>query len=298
MLSNYDYTAQNIFTGLLHMLKQKIIGLSLITTALVALAGCGDNSEKDNPNKKQITIGFGVGNYIDQVDKGIVPILEKKGYTVNLRQFSQNRQINPAFEEGSIDASVNQSRAYMEAYNKKNNINMVALTDSPSAPQSLRSNKHKTLDDVKDGMIVALSNDPVNAERGARILEQLGWIKIKPNVSTLSFSVNDISPDKYNLDIRETDAAQGLRLLDDVDFVVVNGNYVASAGQRIADGLVVEDSPLEHRVIVTVMQKDLDAQWAKDLKEAFESKEYADYIRSQRIYDGFIEPESWNKYPK
>ncbi len=52
------------------------------------------------------------------MDKGIVPILEK-GYTVNLRQFSQNRQINPAFEEGSIDASVNQSRAYMEAYNKK-----------------------------------------------------------------------------------------------------------------------------------------------------------------------------------
>ncbi|MEX6184281.1 hypothetical protein AB6G20_12295 [Providencia hangzhouensis] len=34
-----------------------------------------------------------------------------------------------------------------------------------------------------------------------------------------------------------------MRLLDDVDFVVVNGNYVASAGQRIADGLVVENSP-------------------------------------------------------
>ncbi|APC12414.1 MULTISPECIES: MetQ/NlpA family ABC transporter substrate-binding protein [Providencia] len=280
------------------MLKQKIINLSLMATAVIVLAGCGDNNEKNNPNKKHITIGFGVGNYIDQVEKGIVPILEKKGYTVNLRQFSQNRQINPAFEEGSIDASVNQSRAYMDAYNKKNNINMVALTDSPSAPQSLRSNKHKSLDEVRDGMIVALSNDPVNAERGARILEQLGWVKIKPDVSTLSFSVNDISPAKYQLDIRETDAAQGLRLLDDVDFVVVNGNYVASAGQRIADGLVVEDSPLEHRVIVTVMQENLDSQWAKDLKDAFESKEYADYIRSQRIYDGFIEPESWSKYPK
>ena len=280
------------------MLKQKIINLSLMATAVIVLAGCGDNNEKNNPNKKHITIGFGVGNYIDQVEKGIVPILEKKGYTVNLRQFSQNRQINPAFEEGSIDASVNQSRAYMDAYNKKNNINMVALTDSPSAPQSLRSNKHKSLDEVRDGMIVALSNDPVNAERGARILEQLGWVKIKPDVSTLSFSVNDISPAKYQLDIRETDAAQGLRLLDDVDFVVVNGNYVARAGQRIADGLVVEDSPLEHRVIVTVMQENLDSQWAKDLKDAFESKEYADYIRSQRIYDGFIEPESWSKYPK
>ncbi|MCW2255277.1 D-methionine transport system substrate-binding protein [Providencia alcalifaciens] len=280
------------------MLKQKIKYFMLIAAAVIALTACSDNSDKNNPNKKEITIGFGVGNYIDQVDKGIVPILEKKGYKVTLRQFSQNRQINPAFEEGSIDASVNQSRAYMDAYNKKNNINMVTLTDSPSAPQSLRSNKHKTLDDVKDGMIVALSNDPVNAERGARILEQLGWIKIKPNTSTLTFSVNDIEPAKYKLDIRETDAAQGLRLLDDVDFVVVNGNYVASAGQRIADGLIVEDSPLEHRVIVTVMQDNLDSQWAKDLKDAFESKEYADYIRSQRIYDGFIEPEAWSKYPK
>lgn len=280
------------------MLKQKIKLISLIAAAAIGLSACNDHSEKDNANKKEIVIGFGVGNYIDQVDKGIVPILEEKGYKVTLRQFSQNRQINPAFEEGSIDASVNQSRAYMDSYNKKNNINMVALTDSPSAPQSLRSNKHKSIDDVQNGMIVALSNDPVNAERGARILEQLGWIKIKPNISTLTFSVNDIEPAKYNLDIRETDAAQGLRLLDDVDFVVVNGNYVASAGQRIADGLVVEDSPLEHRVVVTVMQKDTDSQWAKDLKDAFESKEYADYIRSQRIYDGFIEPQAWANYPK
>ncbi|MEX6255852.1 hypothetical protein [Providencia huaxiensis] len=60
------------------MLKQKIINLSLMATAVIVLAGCGDNNEKNNPNKKHITIGFGVGNYIDQVEKGIVPILEKK----------------------------------------------------------------------------------------------------------------------------------------------------------------------------------------------------------------------------
>ncbi|HFE3206592.1 MULTISPECIES: hypothetical protein [Providencia] len=46
------------------------------------------------------------------------------------------------------------------------------------------------------------------------------------------------------------------------------------------------------------MQKDIDSQWAKDLKNAFESKEYADYTRSQRIYDGFIEPQAWANYPK
>lgn len=280
------------------MLKTKWAKLALFSATLFALAACGERKVDESSDKKEITIGFGVGNYIDQVEKGIGPILEKKGYKLNLRQFSQNRQVNPAFEEGAIDASVNQSSAYMKAYNDKNNIEMVALTDSPSAPQSLRSKKHQSLNDIKDGMIIALSNDPVNAERSARILEKLGWIKIKPNTNILNFSVNDIEPGQYNLDIRETDAAQGLRLLDDVDFVVVNGNYVASAGQRIADGLVVEDTPPEHRIIVTVLNKDKDKQWAQDLKAAFESKEYADYIRSQRLYDGFIEPKAWEQYPK
>lgn len=37
--------------------------------AVIALAACNDNNEKGNPNKKEITIGFGVGNYIDQVEK-------------------------------------------------------------------------------------------------------------------------------------------------------------------------------------------------------------------------------------
>ncbi|MEX6314484.1 hypothetical protein AB6G19_12825 [Providencia manganoxydans] len=60
------------------MLKQKIKYLALVATAVIALAACNDNNEKNNPNKKEITIGFGVGNYIDQVEKGIVPILEKK----------------------------------------------------------------------------------------------------------------------------------------------------------------------------------------------------------------------------
>lgn len=279
------------------MLRQKLGLMATVVLSVVALSACSseDKNSAANPqDKKEIVIGFGVGNYVDQVTGGIVPIMEKKGYKVVTRVFSQNRQINPAFEEDAIDASVNQSRAYMGAYNKQNNLDMAVLTDSPSAPQSLRSNKHQSLEAIKDGMIIAIPNDPVNAERAAKVLADLGWINLKPDVNPLTFSVNDILPGKYKLDIRETDAAQGLRLLDDVDFAVINGNYVASAGQRIADGLVVEQSPLEHRVMVTVREKNISAPWAQDLKAAFESKEYADFIRSKPLYDGFILPEAWH----
>lgn len=276
-------------------LSKKIFCCAIASASI--LSGCSQSSGKTaTDNKKTITIAFGLGNYIDQVRGGIVPILEKQGYTVNLKQFSQNRQINPAFQEGSIDASVNQSRAYMEAFNKKNNTDLIALTDSPSAPQSLRSLKHKSLNEVHDGTIVIIPNDPVNAERAAQILQQLGWIKIKANTSPLSFGINDISPAKYKIDVREADSGQSLRLLQDADFAVVNGNYVADAGQKISDGLVVEKTPLQHRVVVAISGKDQNSQWAKDLKAAFESKQYAQYVKSQTKYSGFIFPASWDKY--
>ncbi len=278
------------------MLGKKFGLLATVVASVLTLGACAGESSSSASSagdKKEIVIGFGVGNYVDQVTEGIAPIMAKKGYTIVPRVFSQNRQINPAFEEDAIDASVNQSRAYMQAYNEKNQLDMVVLTDSPSAPQSLRSIKHRSVDDVKDGMIVAIPNDPVNAERAAKLLADLGWVQLKPNTNALTFSVNDILPGKYTLDIRETDAAQGLRLLEDVDYAVINGNYIASAGQRIADGLMVEQSPLVHRVMVTVRDKNSNTAWAQDLKAAFESKEYADFIRSKRIYDGFILPEAW-----
>lgn len=273
-------------------LTKKILATILVTSLL---NGCGivSKSHQDSQDKKNITIGFGLGNYIDQVRGGIVPILEKQGYKVDLKQFSQNKQINPAFQEGSIDASVNQSRAYMDAYNEKNNTDLIALTDSPSAPQSLRSLKHKSLKEVHNGSIIIIPNDPVNAERAAQILKDLGWIDIKPNTSPLSFGINDILPAKYSLDIREADSAQSLRLLQDADYAIVNGNYVADAKQKISDGLIVENTPLQHRVVVAIQNKDKDSQWAKDLKAAFESQEYENYIKSESKYNGFILPSSW-----
>lgn len=282
-------------------IKQSLLILSIA----VVLTGCSKSeapqSEAVNKEdtKKELILGFSVGNYYDQFKYGVLPILEKQGYTITLKQFSQGaREINPATAKGDIDGGVVQTPAYLEASNKQNNTNIIPIAVNPSPPQTLRSKKHHSLDDVKDGMIVILSNDPINEERGARLLEELGWIKIKSTANPFTFNVNDIEPGKYHLTIKEAEGAQGLRLLDDADFAVVNGNYVAGAGLKIRDGLYIEKTPLRHRVVLTIDAKNENTQWAKDLKTAFESKEFADYIRSQPVYEDYIEPEAWQKYPK
>ena len=281
---------------------KKYLKASLSVIVISILAACS-NSEKtedtttvaEQSDKKSIVVAFGPSTYSEQFTKVIQPILEAQGYEVNPRVFSQNIQINRSMKDGEIDASIFQSVAYMEDTNHLLDMNMVKLVDTASAPQSLRSARHTSLDAVKDGMTITIPNDPVNAERAARILENLGWVKIKEGVDPIKFSGKDIEKGKYNLEIKEVDPAQALRALNDVDFAVINGNYIANMGLKISDSLVVEETPEEHVVMVSILAKDQNAQWAKDLKKAYESKEFENYIKSEPLYEGFIFPKQWDK---
>ncbi|WP_077927376.1 MetQ/NlpA family ABC transporter substrate-binding protein [Wohlfahrtiimonas populi] len=278
-------------------LKQFKIAMALGLTLLVSACGNGEpkaNVENKSTEKKTIVVAFGPSSYGTQFTTAIQPMLEAQGYEVVPRVFSQNAQINRSMKDGEVDASIFQSVAYMEDINRLLGMDMVKLADTASAPQSLRSSRHQSLDAIKDGMTITVPNDPVNAERAARILENLGWIKIKAGVDPVKFSVNDIEKGQYDLVIKEVDPAQALRSIDDVDFAVINGNYIANMGLKITDSLIVEDTPAEHVVMVSILGKDQDQQWAKDLKKAYESKEFENYIKNEPLYDGFIFPKHWD----
>lgn len=278
---------------------KKVLKASLSIIALGVLAACGNGESPSTADsslsvkKEKIVVAFGPSTYSEQFTNFIQPMLEKQGYEIEPKVFSHNIQINRSMKDGEIDASIFQSIAYMEDTNRLLGMDMVKLVDTASAPQSLRSEKYSSLDAIADGMVITVPNDPVNAERAARILEDLGWVKIKEGVDPVKFSVKDIEKGQYDLVIKEVDPAQALRSLSDVDFAVINGNYIANMGLKITDSLIVEDTPDQHVVMVSISGKDIDQQWAKDLKKAYESKEFEEYIKSNPLYDGFILPKAW-----
>lgn len=272
---------QWIITGI------KQFKVMILIAIAVVIAACSDREISE----KKIVLGFGPSTYAEQFEKGVRPILESQGYEVVVKILSQNMQINPALKDGSIDVAGHQSYAYMTEMNRELGMNMVKLADTASAPQSLRTTRHQSLTDVKPGMTVAIPNDPVNAERAARILEQIGWVAVT-NDEISRFSEKDITS-LNGIKVLLLDPAQGLRILEDVDFAVINGNYVANAGLQMNDALVVEKTPAEHVVIVSIRGEDAEKQWAKDLQSAYESPEFAAYIQSEPLYEGFILPQAW-----
>ena len=91
---------------------KKLTGIVMIgVLALGALTGCG--SQKASA-AKDITIGVCAGPYGDMVKKAIAPSLEKKGYKVSVREFSDYVLPDQALANGEIDANLMQHTAYLE----------------------------------------------------------------------------------------------------------------------------------------------------------------------------------------
>ncbi|WP_317906894.1 MetQ/NlpA family ABC transporter substrate-binding protein, partial [Bacillus subtilis] len=90
-----------------------VLGLAL---SMALLTACGNNAESDG---KTIKIGATAGTYYDMVKKAIQPELEKKGYKVEVVEFTDYVQPNTALSEGELDANLFQHEVFMKSYNQE-----------------------------------------------------------------------------------------------------------------------------------------------------------------------------------
>ena len=112
--------------------KFGVIAMAVIMGAAF-LAGCGsDSNNASSANKKELTYSKSQGPYSDLFEKGIKPILEKKGYKVTGKDMSDLLQADVALNEGEVDFNVEQHTAYMENFNQKQNGHLAAITPEQS----------------------------------------------------------------------------------------------------------------------------------------------------------------------
>ena len=225
---------------------------------------------------KELVIGTSAGPYADQIKLGIKPILEKQGYKVKLVEFNDYIQPNFALAEGSLDANVFQHIIYLKKFSADHKLALTDLVKIPTAPIAIYSQKHKTLNDVKEGTTVALPNDPTNQARALVLLDQLGWIKLKDKVDPLRASEKDVAANIRKIKLIPLEAAQLPRSLQDTDYSFVNGNYALASGLKLKDSLLREKISPNYVNLVAVRTADKDKQFARDIAAAYRSREFLD----------------------
>ena len=239
-------------------------------------------------NKKQIVIGATAGSNYDQLQSGIVPQLQKKGYIVKLVEFNDYVQPNLALADGSLDANFFQHEVYFNQFKNNRKLDLVALTQGPIAPMGIYSKKRKTLADLKDGDRVSLPNDATNLARALVLLQQAGLVTVKEGVDPMRISELDLATNPRKIKLLPLDAAHLPRSLDDAEFAIINGNFAISSGLKLTEAVVLEKTPDHYLNIVAVKTRDKDTQWAKDLAAAYRTPEYKAVLEAK--FAGYAKP--------
>ena len=149
-----------------------------------------------------------------------------------------------------------------------------------------------SLDEVADGDSIAVPNDTTNEARALLLLQDNGLITLKDDAG-LEATVNDIVENPHNLEIVELEAAQVPRVVGEVAFVVLNGNYALEAGYSVAkDSIAYESTDSEaaktYVNVIAVKEGNEDSAKIKALVEALKSDAIKTYIND--TYDGAVIP--------
>ncbi|QNA87698.1 hypothetical protein G4G28_02985 [Massilia sp. Dwa41.01b] len=223
---------------------------------------------------KELVIGTSAGPYADQVRLGIKPILEKQGYKVKLVEFNDYIQPNFALAEGSLDANVFQHIVYLTRFAEQHKLALSELVKIPTAPIAIYSRKHRSLDEARAGSTVALPNDPTNQARALVMLDQLGWIRLRPGIDPIRASEKDIAANLRGVKLLPLEAAQLPRSLQDADYAFVNGNFALASGLKLRDALRTEKISPSYANLVAVRTADKDKPFARDIAAAYRSREF------------------------
>lgn len=266
--------------------KLLVAAVAVVVLSLLALTGCsgGGSSSED----KTITIAAVPTPHAEILTDVVKPALEKEGYTLEVKEFTDYVQPNTVTEEEEVDANYFQHKPYLDNFNEENGTHLVDVTGVHFEPFGLYSTKYTSLDEVPDGAIVAVPNDATNEARVLLLLQDQGLIKLADGAD-ITATPKDIVENPKNLQFRELEAAVVPTVIDDVAIAGINGNYAMEA--ELLDKLLVSESPdslaaQTYTNLLVVKDGNQDSEKIKALAKALNSDEVRDYINEN--YQGTV----------
>lgn len=274
-------------------MKKKILALALAGVLVVgALTGCGssksESSEKKTDDKK-ITVAASATPHAEILEEAKT-LLKDKGYELEVKVFDDYVQPNNVVESGEFDANYFQHVPYLEQFNEEKGTHLVVAGKIHYEPFGIYPGTKKDLKDIAKGDKIAVPNDTTNEARALLLLQDNGIIKLKDGAG-IKATVNDIEENPNNIEIVELEAAQVPRVVNEVAYVVLNGNYALEANYTVKkDALAYEKSDSEaaktYVNVIAVKEGNENSEKIKALVEVLKSDSIKKFIDEK--YDGAV----------
>ena len=268
---------------------KRILAAGAAAVLAVGLTACGGKENK--ADDKTITVAASPTPHAEILEAA-KDLLKEKGYTLEIKEFDDYPQQNVVVDEGEFDANYFQHQPYLDNFNEEKGSDLVSAAKIHYEPLGIYPGASKDLENIKDGAKIAVPNDATNEARALLLLEENGIITLKEDAG-LNATKKDVEENPHNIEIVELDAAQIARVVEELDFVVLNGNYALDAGFNVqTDAIAKEEADSEaaqtYANIIAVKKENKDSEKIKALVEVLQSEEIGTFITD--TYEGAVVP--------
>ena len=219
--------------------RRGFAGLSLAAVGALALTGCNSQAKDSGSagGARRVRIGVVSQNETHRLLAKLAR--ERHGIEVQLRNFTEFTQPNPALENGDVDMNWFQHLAYLADYNEASGKDLTFIATTEIIPLPLYSKKYKAVSEFQKGDVVAIPNDTVNQARAIGVLVAAGLLTL--NRETVRPEVRDIDEAASTVKVQPVAAQQTVNALESVQGSVINNTFSADAGLDPETALFKDD---------------------------------------------------------
>jgi D-methionine transport system substrate-binding protein len=223
--------------------RTKLIAALAAVPLLVGLAACaspasGDGGDGGDAANDVVKIGVvGAG---DPQWAAFETAAADEGITIEVVDFSDYAQPNPATTEGELDLNQFQHIVYLADYNVSSGADLTPIGSTAIYPLGLYSTKYDSVKDIQKGETVAVPNDASNQARALLVLQSAGLIELKSG-GTIFSDLADIDESASKVKVTALEASLTPTSLPDVAAAVINNDFVEDAGLKFEDAIAQDD---------------------------------------------------------
>lgn len=225
------------------------------------------------------------------------PLMEEKGFTYEIVEFTDYVLPNRALESGELIANFFQHIPYLEAQIADNNYDFINVGGVHVEPIGLYSKEYGSLEELPTELELIISSSPTDRPRLLGMLEENGLITINNGLSAEDIIASSLQgltslfTSDYDITFIEVDPALLFTNYNNEsgDAVLINGNYALDNGLNpLEDAIFLEGSASLYVNILVANSEDIDDPFIVALIEVLQSSEVRDYIID--TYGGAVVP--------
>ncbi|MDQ0736144.1 MetQ/NlpA family ABC transporter substrate-binding protein [Arthrobacter agilis] len=217
--------------------SRKLLAAAVLPFLALTVA-CGPSDASAGGETEKVRLG--VVGASDPEWAVLTDAAAKEGIDLEVVDFAEYTQPNPALSESELDLNQFQHLVYLARYNVSSGEELTPVGSTAIYPLGLYSTKYGSVEEIPEGSTVAVPNDESNLARGLLVLQSAGLVTLKDGGSAFS-TIDDIDEAASKVEVTTLDASLTPTSLPDVAAAIINNDFVQDAGLEFDDAIAKDD---------------------------------------------------------